>query len=94
MHRIARVKEMPLPKTALDVINVLGDQHDVHYPIFHDEISHQRGELSDWTVATALFDLDKKTMTMYHGNPKSNEVMYQRDLARVAPVPCCGPHHA
>ena len=77
---------MPVPTTAEDIRAVLGDQNDTQYPIFHDELSHARGELSDWTVATALFDLDARTMTMYHGNPKNNDVMYLRDLADVKPV--------
>jgi hypothetical protein len=75
-HRIARVKEMPVPKDAASILSVLGDQNDTQYPIFHDVLSHERGELSDWTMATALFDLDAKMMKMFHGNPKRGDVMY------------------
>ena len=80
VHRIRRVHEMSVPRNASALLNVLGDQHDEQYPIFHDELSHARGELSDWTMATALFDLDTKTMNMYHGNPKNGSIMYQYDL--------------
>jgi hypothetical protein len=41
-----------------------GDQGDTQYPVFHDLVSHVAGELSDWTLATALFSLDNRTMTM------------------------------
>lgn len=70
-----------MPYTAEAVLSILGDQHDVQYPIFHDELSHQRGELSDWTLATVLFDLDNATMTMYRGNPSKQQVMYVRALS-------------
>ena len=29
------------------------------YPVFHDELSHARGDMSDWTLATVLFDLNQ-----------------------------------
>ena len=39
---------------ALDdaLVDGIGDQHDKSYPIFHDVLSHQRGDLSDWTIAS------------------------------------------
>lgn len=80
VHRLARVQQLAVPYDAASVLKVLGDQHDVQYPIFHDQLSHDRGELSDWTLATALFDLDNRTMTMYHGNPSRQVVMYQLPL--------------
>ena len=79
-HRVARVAQLPVPYDAPAVLNVLGDQDDVQYPLFHDVLSHARGELSDWTLATVMFDLDNRTMTMYHGNPKNGVAMYLRQL--------------
>jgi len=56
IHRLARVAQLPKPSTPSEILSILGDQQDVdgtgRYPIFHDQISHARGELSDWTVAT------------------------------------------
>lgn len=83
-HRIARVAELPPPTNAKDILHILGDQEDILYPIFHDTRSHDRGELSDWTMATALFDVDRRLMTMYHGNPRDGSVMYTYN---VNPVP-------
>merc|ERR1711871_1933956 len=80
VHRLRRAAQLPLPKDAAGVLSVLGDQQDRLWPVFHDEVSHARGELSDWTVATALFDLDKRTMTMFHGNPQLQQVMYQMQI--------------
>lgn len=71
---------MSVPYDATSILKILGDQNDTKYPIFHDVLSHRRGELSDWTMATALFDLDSKTMKMYHGNPILNSVMYTFDI--------------
>ena len=71
---------MSIPHDATSILNILGDQNDTQYPIFHDVLSHKRGELSDWTMATALFDLDLRTMKMYHGNPIQGEVMYTFEL--------------
>ena len=60
LHRIARAAELPQalnPVSLHDILRVLGDQHDASWPIYHDDASHAAGDLSDWTIATALFDL-------------------------------------
>lgn len=69
IHRLARVKQLPLPKDGNDILKILGDQKDHSYPIFHDKVSHAHGDLSDWTLATALFDLDAGTVSVMDGNP-------------------------
>jgi len=74
VHRLARVAEMPTPQSLEDMLHVLGDQEDSAYPIFHDQLSHARGELSDWTLATAVFDLDARTVVLLRGNPRFNNV--------------------
>ena len=68
-HRTARAKQMEPPATPADALVALGDQHDRAYPMFHDAASHKAGDLSDWTIASALFDLRRATMRVYWGNP-------------------------
>ena len=69
------------PLTPADVLVALGDQHDAAYPMFHDEASHSAGDLSDWTIASALFDLRRGMMRVYWGNPaKGAAVMAEERL--------------
>ena len=37
--------------------------------------SDAAGDLSDWTIATALFDLRKATLTVFAGNPRKKDVL-------------------
>eukprot|EP00932_Pfiesteria_piscicida_P002147 SRR837773.12087.p2 GENE.SRR837773.12087~~SRR837773.12087.p2 ORF type:complete len:240 (+),score=66.81 SRR837773.12087:79-720(+) len=83
VHRLARVRSLPPPKNLQDILNILGDQHDRDYPIFHDEKSHNRGEKADWTLASAAFDLDAKTVTILQGNPAGGRTHAQWDVARL-----------
>mmetsp|Transcript_17576 Transcript_17576/g.41299 ORF Transcript_17576/g.41299 Transcript_17576/m.41299 type:complete len:387 (-) Transcript_17576:212-1372(-) len=76
VHRLARLRTLPAPQTPQDALKILGDQHDRSYPIFHDEHSHATGDLSDWTLATVLFNLDQGTVDLMAGNPK--ELQLQR----------------
>jgi len=88
-HRTARLKVLPIPHTSENVLKTLGDQGDHLYPVFHDAASHKKGELSDWTLATVLFDLDNCTISLMHGNPANLNT-----LRRFA-VPCAlQPTHA
>ena len=49
--------------------------------MFHDEASHRAGDLSDWTIASALFDLRRGMMRVYWGNPaKGAAVMAEERL--------------
>ncbi|CAE7949846.1 unnamed protein product [Symbiodinium sp. KB8] len=70
LHRLARLRMLPEPQMPQDALKILGDQRDRSYPIFHDEHSHVKGDLSDWTLATVLFDLDQGTVDLMAGNPK------------------------
>ena len=63
------------PTTPEAIAHALGDQQDHSYPIFHDDASHAAGDLSDWTIATALFDLRKATLTVFAGNPRKKDVL-------------------
>ena len=59
VHRLKRVAELlheHTPATTADLLHILGDQEDRQWPIFHDERSHARGDLADWTIATALIE--------------------------------------
>ena len=65
---------------------LLGDREDVDgsgtWPIFHDDVSHARGDLSDWTLCTVLFDLACANATVYHGDPRRGDVLVQLPLWR------------
>ena len=86
-HRRERAAQLPPPRGARDALGVLGDQDDVdgsgRWPIFHDALSHARGELSDWTLATVLFDLERATATLYHGNPRRGDVLLELPIAEL-----------
>mmetsp|Transcript_24300 Transcript_24300/g.39031 ORF Transcript_24300/g.39031 Transcript_24300/m.39031 type:complete len:323 (-) Transcript_24300:115-1083(-) len=85
IHRLARVRELPIPHNRTALLEVLGDQEDRHYPVFHDNVSHEHGDLSDWTLATALFSLrNGGKMTIFEGNPKHGDVAYE---TRIMPFP-------
>ena len=80
VHRLARVAQLAPPRSTVEILHTLGDQADREYPIFHDQKSHDAGELSDWTVATALFDLLKGTVQILHGNPRTPQVLVELPL--------------
>jgi len=74
IHRLARIRQIPQPKGRDDILKILGDQEDHSYPVFHDTHSHAHGDLSDWTLATAFFDLDMGTIALMDGNPADGAV--------------------
>jgi len=80
-HRLKRISELPVPHNLGDILDVLGDQGDCSYPVFHDKLSHGRGELSDWTLATVVFDLDNRTVQIMDGNPREGRVRSSWDIA-------------
>ena len=79
-HRTARAAQLPPPRSTADILHSLGDQADTQYPIFHDDLSHARGDLSDWTLASALFDLRARTLTIFGGNPREGRVLVELPL--------------
>jgi len=86
LHRQARVDSLPQPKNSTDLRNILGDQNDHQYPIFHDDLSWQNGDVTgDYTMATVLFDINAGTVEVLHGNPKQNRsrVFYVSSLRRI-----------
>jgi len=75
--RTNRVHQLPPPTSPTDILNILGDQADRQYPLFHDVLSHVRGDISEgWTLASAIFDLRNSSLTIYHRNPKLQAVQY------------------
>lgn len=85
-HRTLRLLSLPLPHTVGEVLHVLGDQADHLWPVFHDELSHERGELSDWTLATAIFDLDDGSISVMRGNPADMRVLRSFQVSNVRAV--------
>lgn len=82
VHRLRRLQALPRPATPDDMLKMLGDQQDREYPIYHDSLSHANGELSDWTLATALYDIDKHEITLMHGNPSLLRVQRRFSVPR------------
>ena len=74
-HRIARAAKLPPPTSTAMMLQILGDQGDVAYPIFHDQLSHDKGDVSGWTIASALFDLRARTLQIFSGNPRDGNVI-------------------
>ncbi|KAJ8571645.1 hypothetical protein ON010_g5187 [Phytophthora cinnamomi] len=69
LHRLHRYSQLTPPTTIDDALKVLGDQEDKSWPVFHDALSHERGDLSGWTLTTIVFDLDKGEAVSFLGNP-------------------------
>ncbi|DAZ98337.1 TPA: hypothetical protein N0F65_007144 [Lagenidium giganteum] len=80
LHRLRRYSELTPPTTVDEALAILGDQHDRLYPIFHDTLSHERGDLSGWTLITVVFDLLAGQVFTIHGNPTHEEVGLLWDL--------------
>ncbi|GMF13618.1 unnamed protein product [Phytophthora lilii] len=69
LHRLKRYSELTPPSTIHEALAVLGDQADRSWPVFHDQLSHEKGDLSGWTLTTIVFDLDQDNAMSYLGNP-------------------------
>ncbi len=76
IHRMARAAQLvDGVRDSKHVLAALGDQKDHAWPVFHDDISHAAGDLSDWTINSALFDLRRHTLRVYWGNPGTTGVV-------------------
>ncbi|ETV89466.1 hypothetical protein H257_00737 [Aphanomyces astaci] len=69
-HRLRRYTHVTPPSSVASILALLGDQGDTSYPIFHDDKSHAKGELSNWTLITVLFDV--KNGVLYLLRPRVN----------------------
>ncbi|XP_054276013.1 beta-alanyl-dopamine/carcinine hydrolase-like [Macrosteles quadrilineatus] len=67
--RHATQEGMPTPKTADDVINVLGDQSGKEFTIFREAGDDDFVK----TVAVGIFDCVNKTWSIYADNPKTSK---------------------
>jgi len=65
-HRQKRANEIPVPLVREDVLAILGDNEDSAWPIYRN--SQPPDHVS--TVATVLFDLSGKTVSVWVSNPK------------------------
>ena len=75
-HRIRRFKEIEAATPVaepLDMLKVIGDQKDRQYPIYHDALSNERGDLGGYTLVSVFVDLQKGEMSVYAQNPKLNK---------------------
>lgn len=68
-ERMNTLKKFSEPKSLKGVIQMLGDQTNEHW-IFRD-----RPGPGNRTICVGIFDLKKKTWSLYKDNPKSNEPM-------------------
>ncbi|KAH7460817.1 uncharacterized protein KRP23_14523 [Phytophthora ramorum] len=83
LHRLHRYSELTPPSTIDEALTVLGDQEDRLWPVFHDALSHQRGDLSGWTLTTIVFDLDQGEAVSYLGNPARRRPTLVWDLLKL-----------
>ncbi|ETW08522.1 hypothetical protein H310_01085 [Aphanomyces invadans] len=87
-HRLRRYSHVVPPTSVSTTLALLGDQGDKSYPIFHDDKSHVNGELSNWTLITALFDVKNGVLYLLHPrvNPSQARVAMVVDLFDVQRV--------
>lgn len=84
LHRLKRFSQLPKPSSVSEALHILGDQHDHLYPVYHDVLSHERGELSGWTLTTIVFDVAKKQAVSYYGNPRNEQQEFLWDLTTLS----------
>lgn len=70
-----------------EALVVLGDQEDRSWPVFHDSLSHDRCDLSGWTLTTIVFDLDRSRAVSYLGNPARRHSDLVWDLSNLTTLP-------
>jgi hypothetical protein len=80
-HRDARAKVLlsahPIQNGEEDMLAVLGDQGDRAYPIYHDNLSHEMGDQSDWTLGSIFADASEGTVWVWNTNPKTTAPAYE-----------------
>lgn len=75
-HRHARAAQLPPPDNREDLVTLLSDTEDAMYPFFRE------GSAEDYvkTVAFGVFDLLKRTWTIWMRNPKSSDPLLEIPL--------------
>eukprot|EP00030_Apusomonadida_sp_AF-17_P002282 a335_39.p1 GENE.a335_39~~a335_39.p1 ORF type:complete len:410 (+),score=118.39 a335_39:45-1232(+) len=78
--RLAVFNSMPTPTTLEDALAVLGSQANASYPIYRTgtapDCCTETGPSCCATVASAIFDLAAKTMSVYFENPATSTPTY------------------
>ncbi|ETP30833.1 hypothetical protein F442_20228 [Phytophthora nicotianae P10297] len=87
LHRLHRYSKLTPPKTIEEALVVLGDQEDRSWPVFHDSLSHAKGDLSGWTLTTIVFNLDKGNAVSFLGNPAYHRQNLVWDLFNLTVLP-------
>jgi Acyl-coenzyme A:6-aminopenicillanic acid acyl-transferase len=65
--RYETLNKFPIPMNKQDVIKMLGDTSDKEFWIFRCQ-----KEIKVKTICVGIFDLNKRTWSIYKGNPKNN----------------------
>eukprot|EP01061_Rhynchopus_euleeides_P017072 TRINITY_DN2844_c0_g1_i1.p1 TRINITY_DN2844_c0_g1~~TRINITY_DN2844_c0_g1_i1.p1 ORF type:complete len:382 (+),score=145.74 TRINITY_DN2844_c0_g1_i1:66-1211(+) len=79
--RSMRAAQMPVPTDLQGAVVVLGDQANASYPVMHDQAGIDSGDITGlWTLCTAHFDLLKRTLSIYEGNPKEGKIVHTEKL--------------
>lgn len=87
LHRLKRYSELSPPTSVREALAILGDQHDREWPVFHDELSHARRELSGWTLTTIAFDVVGGKAYSFRGNPRELSVKFIWNLKTLRVTP-------
>lgn len=77
MHRQIRIDQFSAWSNIQDMLTILGDQNDIHYPIFRDG-TYPDTNVS--TIATAVFDLNNKLLQIYQANPSNSKPVISSSL--------------
>ena len=75
LHRMARAKELMPARTMKEALAILGDYADKDFPIYQNG-----GHSTLYTLHTALYNWEKKTVTIFQGNPILGNIIYQYHL--------------
>ena len=70
IHRVLRLRAMPVPHNADGVRQMLGDTHDAQWPIYRNGAAP---DLDAYTIATVLFRFDLEEVHIYNDNPKTSD---------------------
>lgn len=71
VHRAARYNQLVPVTSEQDIYRILGDTEDKQYPIYREGNPPDEGVK---TVATAIYDLMGRKLTVYTSNPKTNPI--------------------
>jgi hypothetical protein len=77
IHRQRRIDEFPVPKSAQDLLDILGDHKDAEYPIYRTPSTTDPYA----TCSTVLFDFVQQMAYIYVSNPSSSAPYLQFNLA-------------